>query len=196
MINQQPDIDKTYLYAKDPYQAKYQFLINKSESTRLKHFNVSKAFIEYSDDLVDIYKNIGEYSKNKKRKILIVFDDIIADIHCKLNPRVTGLFIIGRKHFSCFYYNLILLYFRLNISHYFIMKIPNKRKLQHTAFNHSSDIDFRDFMNFYKKHTAKPYPFLVIDATLTSDNPLERKNINTDNDNWWQEFRWKSEIWH
>ena len=76
------------------------------------------------------------------------------------------------------------------------MKIPNKRKLQHTAFNHSSDIDFRDFMNFYKKHTAKPYPFLVIDATLTSDNPLERKNINTDNDNWWQEFRWKSETWH
>ena len=76
------------------------------------------------------------------------------------------------------------------------MKIPNKRKLQHAAFNHSSDIDFRDFMNFYKKHTAKPYSFLVIDATLTSDNPLERKNINTDNDNWWQEFRWKSEIWH
>ena len=76
------------------------------------------------------------------------------------------------------------------------MKIPNKRKLQHTGFNHSSDIDFRDFMNLYKKHTAKPYSFLVIDATLTSDNPLERKNINADNDNWWQEFIWKSEIWH
>ena len=76
------------------------------------------------------------------------------------------------------------------------MKIPNKGKLQHTAFNYSSDIDFRDFMKLYRKHTAKPYSFLVIDATLTSDNPLERKNINTDNDNWWQEFRWKSEIWH
>ena len=76
------------------------------------------------------------------------------------------------------------------------MKIPNKRKLQRTAFNHSSDIDFRDFMKLYRKHTAKPYSFLVIDATLTSDNPLEGKNINTDNDNWWQEFRLKSEIWH
>ena len=49
--------------------------------------------------------------------------------------------------------------------HYFIMKIPNKRQLQQIAFNHSSDIDFRDFMNLHKKCTAKPYSFLVIDAT-------------------------------
>ena len=62
--------------------------------------------------------------------------------------------------------------------HYFIMKIPNKQELQQTAFNHSSDIDFQDFMNLYKKCTAKPYSFLVIDATLASDNPLRfRKNL-------------------
>ena len=54
--------------------------------------------------------------------------------------------------------------------HYFIMKIPNKRQLQQIAFNHSSDIDFRDFMNLHKKCTAKPYSFLVIDATPESDN--------------------------
>ena len=80
LINQQPDIDKIYLYAKDPYEAKYQFLINKRESTGLKHFNDSKAFIEYSNNMDDIYKNIEEYSPNKKRKILIVSDDMIADM--------------------------------------------------------------------------------------------------------------------
>ena len=59
---------------------------------------------------------------------------------------------------------------RLNSIHYFIMKIPNKQELQQIAFNHSSDIDFRDFINIYKKCTAKPYSFLVIDSTLASDN--------------------------
>ena len=59
------------------------------------------------------------------------------------------------------------------------MKIPNKQELQQIAFNHSSDIDFKDFMNLYKKCTAKPYSFLVIDATLASDNPLRfRKNLS------------------
>ena len=68
LINQQPDIDKIYLYIKDPYEAKYQFLINKRESMGLKYFNDSKAFIEYSNDMDDIYKNIEEYSQNKKVK--------------------------------------------------------------------------------------------------------------------------------
>ena len=70
---------------------------------------------------------------------------------------------------------------RLHSMHYFIMKIPNKRELQQIAFNHSSDNDFQDFMNFYKKCIAKPYSFLVIDTILASDNfsrfrknPLER----------------------
>ena len=56
------------MYAKDPYEAKYQFLIKKRESTVLKHFNDSKAIIEYSNDMDDIYKNIEEYNPNKKRK--------------------------------------------------------------------------------------------------------------------------------
>ena len=58
LINDQPDIDKIYLYAKDLYEAKYQYLINNRESTDLKHFNDPKAFIEYSDDMQDVYKNI------------------------------------------------------------------------------------------------------------------------------------------
>ena len=65
------------MYAKDPYEAKYQFLINKKESTGLKHFNDPKAFIEYSNDLHDVYKNIDDYNPDKESKILIVFDDIL-----------------------------------------------------------------------------------------------------------------------
>ena len=74
-------------------------LINKRESTELKHFNDSKAFIEYSDDMDVIYKNIEEYNPNQKRKMLIVFYDMIADMlnSKNLNPVVAELFIRGRK---------------------------------------------------------------------------------------------------
>ena len=79
LINNEPDIDKIYLYAKDPYEAKYQLLINKRENTGLKYFYDAKAFIEYSNDMHNIYKNIEEYNPNKKRKILAVFDDMISN---------------------------------------------------------------------------------------------------------------------
>ena len=65
IINHQPDINKIYLYAKDPYEAKYQFLINKRESKGLNHFNDDKAFIEYSNNMDNMYKNIAEYNPNK-----------------------------------------------------------------------------------------------------------------------------------
>ena len=65
LINNQPDIDKIYLYAKDLYEAKYQFLINKRETTGLKHFNDPEAFIKYSNDMEDVYKNIDEYNIDK-----------------------------------------------------------------------------------------------------------------------------------
>ena len=68
------------MYAKDPYNGKYQFLINKRQSTGLKHFHDPKDFIEYSNDLQDVYKNIEEYNLGTKRKILTVFHDVIADM--------------------------------------------------------------------------------------------------------------------
>ena len=71
LINYQADVDKIYLYAKDPFEAKYQLLINKRESTDLKYFNNSKAW-KYLNDMDDIYKNIEAYNPNKKRKIVIV----------------------------------------------------------------------------------------------------------------------------
>ena len=99
LINNQPNIDKIYLYAKDPYEAKYQYLINKRENVGQNHFDDPKAFIEYSNDMQDVYKNIEDYNPGKKRKILIVFDDMIADMinNKKLNSIVTEVFIRGRK---------------------------------------------------------------------------------------------------
>ena len=87
------------MYAKDPYEDKYQFLIKKREGIGLKHFNDPKAFIEYSNDMYDVYKNINNYNLENENKILIVFDDMIADMinDKKLNSIVTKLFIRGRK---------------------------------------------------------------------------------------------------
>ena len=99
LIENQPDIDKIYLYAKDLYEAKYQYLINIRENVGIYHFDNPKAFIEYSNDMHDVYKNIDEYNIDKERKILIVFDVMIADMisNKNLNSTVTKLFIRGRK---------------------------------------------------------------------------------------------------
>ena len=93
LTNNQPDIDKIYRYAKDPYEAKYQYLVNRRQRVGVDHFNDSKAFIEYSNDMQDIYKSIEDCNPGKKRKVLIVFDDMIADMinNKKLNPAVTKI---------------------------------------------------------------------------------------------------------
>ena len=93
------------------------------------------------------------------------------------------MFIRGRKlNISIVFvmqsYLKVLKDVRLNSTHFFIMKIPNKTELQQIALNHSSDIDFNDFMKIYKKCTAKPYSFLVNDTTLSSNDPLRfRMNL-------------------
>ena len=99
LIENQPDIDKIYLYVKDSYESKYQYLINKRESVGINHFNDPKAFIEYSNDMHDFYKNIDDYNPDKENKILLVFDDMIADMDHNKNLKsiVTELFIRGRK---------------------------------------------------------------------------------------------------
>ena len=124
----------------------------------------------------DICKNIEDYT-NKKRKTLILFDDmIVVCLVKKLDPVVTELFISGRKlNISLVFYDTQSYFavpknIRLNSAYYFVMKILNKRELQQIAFNHSSDIDFHNFKNLYKKCTPKPNSFLVNDTTLGSDN--------------------------
>ena len=139
----------------------------------------------YSNDMQDVYKNIEDYNPIKKCKVLIVFDDMIADTinNKKLNPVVTELFIRGRKLnisivFITKYYFKVPKDVRLNSSHFFILKIPNKRELQQIALKHSFDIKFKDFIEIYKKCTAKPYSFLVNDTTLPPNDPLMfRKNL-------------------
>ena len=131
----------------------------------------------------DIYKNIDEYNEDKERKILIVLDDMIANMisNKKLNSIITELFIRGRK------LNISLVfvtqaYFkvpkdvRLNSTHFFIMKIP-KKELQQIAINHLSDINSTDFVKIYKKCTTEPYSFLVNNTTLASDNPLRFRKL-------------------
>ena len=98
LIENQPDIDKIYLYAKDPYEAKYQYLIKIREKVGIDHHNDSRAHIEYSNNMRDVYKNINYYNPDKEKQILIVFDDLIADKinSIKLNSIVTKLFIRSR----------------------------------------------------------------------------------------------------
>ena len=126
----------------------------------------------------DVYKNLRESNISKRRKILIVFEDIIADLINikKLNPVATGMFIRDRK------LNILIVFItqsyfkvptdvRQNSTHFFIMKMSNKREVQQIALNHLSDIEFKYFIKIFKKFIAKPYSFLVNDTTLTSVNP-------------------------
>ena len=185
LINEQKDIDKIYLYAKDLNESKYELLIKNRENSGIKHVNDSNAFIECSNTMEEVYENIGNYNPNRKRKILIVFDDMIADImtNKKFQSLIKELFIRCRK------INISLVFItqsyfsvpkdvRLNSTHYLIMKINNKRELQNIAINHSADIDYKDFMKIYRECTKDRFNFLTTDTTLQANNPLRfRKNL-------------------
>ena len=129
LMEKQPDIDKIYFYVKDPYEAKYQYLIHKREGVGVDHFNYPKGFIEYSNDMHDVYTNIDEYNPDKENKIFIVFDEIIADMihNKKLDSTVTELFIRGRK-LNISIASITQSYFkapkdvRLNTTHFFYQK--------------------------------------------------------------------------
>ena len=99
LIKQQDDINKIYLYAKDLSEPKYEFLIKKCESAGTKHLNDSNTFIECSNIMDDVYQNIDNYNSTRKRKILIVFDDMIVDImsNKKFQAVVKELFIRCKK---------------------------------------------------------------------------------------------------
>ena len=99
ITNQWPDIDKIYLYFKDRFESKYQLFINGREKVGIKKLKSPKAFIVYSKTIYDVYKNLEDYNPTKKRKVLIVFDNMIADMESnkKLSPKLTELFLRGRK---------------------------------------------------------------------------------------------------
>ena len=95
LINNLHHIDKIYLYAKDLREPKYEYLINRREQAGIKNLNYPKAFIEYSDDMDDVLNDINNYNKNRDKKVLIVFDDMIADIEYNksLNEQLKNYFI-------------------------------------------------------------------------------------------------------
>ena len=180
-------IDKIYLYARDLNEPKYQFLIEKRGNIGIKHYNDLNTFIGFSNMMDDVYENIDDYnlSRKRKRKKLIVFDDMIADI--MTNKRFQA--IIKELFIRCRKLNISLVFItqsyfsvpkdvRLNSTHYLIMKINNKRELQNIAINHSADIDYQDFLKIYRECTKELYSFLTTDTTLSSTNPLRfRKNL-------------------
>ena len=163
LINEQEDIGKIYLYAKDLSEPKYEVLTKKRENAGIKHLNDSSAFIECSNTMDDVYKNIDHYDPSRKRKTLIVFDDMIADImtNKRFQEIIKELFIRCRKlnislvFITQSYFSLPKV-LRLNLTHYLIMKINNKRGLQNVAINHSADIDYKDYENLQRiyKRTA------------------------------------------
>ena len=163
LINEQDDIDKIYLYAKDLSEPKYEFLIKKHEDVGIKYCNDPNAFIECSNRMDDIYQNINDYNPSRKRKILIVFDDMIADImsNKKFQAIIKELFNRCRKlNISLVFITQSYFSFpkdvRLNSTHYLIMKINNKRQLQNIAINDSADIGYNNFSKIYRDYTRKP----------------------------------------
>ena len=153
LINEQNDIDKSYLYARDISEPKYEYLIKKRKDAGIKNLNDPNAFIQCFNSMDDVFENIHDYNPSRRRKVLIDFDYMIADIMAnkKFQATIKELFIRCRKQ------NISLVFItesyfsvpkdvRLNSRHYLIMKINNKRELQNISINHSADIDNNDFM--------------------------------------------------
>ena len=174
-----------YLHTRDLSEPKYELLIKKCKNAGIKHLNDPNAFIECFNSMDDVYENIDDYNPNRKRKILIVFDGMIADIMANKNFQA----IIKLLFIRCRKLNISLVFItqsyfpipkdvRLNSTHYLIMKINNERELQNIAINHSEDIDYKDFMKIYRECTREPYSFLTVDTMLPASSPLRlRKNL-------------------
>ena len=175
LINNSHPIDKIYLYTKDIDEKKYQFLISKREQAGLKNLNDSKALIEYSNDMSDALDDINNYNKNIDKKVLIVFDDMIADIEynkdfkriikelfyraCKINVSIV---FITQSYFRT------LKDSRLNSMHYILMKIRNKKELKRIAEEKSGHLDYKDFLKIYNYCTRESYSFILIDTRTTA----------------------------
>ena len=145
----------------------------------IKHLNNPNALTECSSTMDDVYENIHDYNSSRKIKILIFFDDMIADImtNKKFQAIIKELFIRCRK------LNISLIFItqsyfsvpkdvRLNSTHHLIMKINDKRELQNIAINHSADIDYQDFVKIYRECSKELYNFLTKDTTLPGSDPL------------------------
>ena len=174
-----PSISGKTNILKDLEEPKYQLLVKKRENAGLKNVNDPNAFTEYSNTMDDVYDIIDDYSQKRKSKVLIVFDDMIADIM----PDKKFQIIIKELFIRCRKLNISLVFItkscfsvpkdvRLNSTHYLIFKVNNRRELQNIAINHSADIDYRDFLKIYRNCAKEPYSFFTINTRLTADNPI------------------------
>ena len=162
LIKKQDDINKSYLYAKDLNEPKYECFIKRREDTGAKHLNDPNAFIECSNTMDDVYENKDDSNPNSKRKMLIAFDNMMADImkNKEFQAIIKELFIRCRK------LNILLVFItqsyfsapkdvRSFSTYYLIMKINNRKEFQNIAMNHSADIDYKDSVKIYRECTIK-----------------------------------------
>ena len=161
------------------------FFFEKREDLGIKHLNDPNALIECSNTTDDVYENIDDYNLIGKRKKIIVFDDMIADI--MTNKRFQA--IIKELFIRCRKLNISLVFItqsyfsvpkdvRLNSTHYLIMKINNRKQLQNIEINHFADIDYKDFIKIYRECIKEPFNFLKIDTTSPASNPVRfRKKL-------------------
>ena len=182
LINNLHHIDKIYLYAKDIHEPKYEYLINKREQAGIKNLNDPHAFIEYSDDMNDVLDDINNYNENRDKKVLIVFDDMIADIEYNKNFKqiIKELFYRARKInvsivFITQSYFRALKDARLNSTHYILMKIGNKKDLKRVAEEKSGHLDYKDFLKMCNYCTEEPYSFMLIDTRPTASVTFKKK---------------------
>ena len=183
LINNLHPIDKIYLYAKDLHEPKYEYLINKREQAGIKNLNDPHAFIEYLNDMNNALDDINNYNENRDKKVLIVFDDIIADIEYNKNFKriIKELFYRARKiNISIVFitqsYFRALKEARLNSTHYIIMKINNKKEFKRIAEEKSGYLDHKYFLEMYNYCTKEPYSFMTIDTRPTA-TMVFRKNF-------------------
>ena len=185
LINNLHPIDKIYLYAKDLHEPKYEYLINKREQAGIKNLNDPHTFIEYSDDMNDVFDDIINYNKNRDKKVLIVSDDMIADIEYNKNFKrmIKELFYRARKINVSIVF-VIQSYFkalkdaRLNSTHYILTKIGNKKELKIIAEEKSGHLVYKDFLKIYDYCTKELYSFMTIDARSTATIPFKKTLMN------------------
>ena len=164
LINDLHPIDTIYLYAKDIHEPKYEYLINKREQAGY-----------------DVLDDINNHNKNRDKKVLIVFDDMIADIEYNKNfKRIIKVFYRARKInvsivFITQSYFRALKDARLNSTHYILMKIGNKKELKRIAEEKSGHLDYQDFLKIYNYCTRKLYSFMTIDTRPTASAIFKKK---------------------
>ena len=172
LINNLHPIDKIYLYPKDINEPKYEYLINKREQAVIKNLNEPLySFIEYLDDMDDVLDDVNNYNENRDKKVLMVFDDMIADIEYNKNfnriikelfyraPKINvSIVFITQSYFRA------LKDARLNSTYYILVKTGNKKELKRIAEEKSDHLDYKDFLKIYNYCTREPYSFMLIDT--------------------------------